>query len=291
MAESLEKARRRHQRVTVHVFDVDQVIFHQHLTTNLVLGVAEKMPHLYGVFDSLRYIRDRVYSGCMPVSTLHSLALQYVERGFFKGLSRQDVCDIAEPLAAALLVSPESFPLQILEILRIEGELEGNALVMAITGSPEEIVLPYCARLGFNGVISSVYECDERGIYTMNRDLAAAFHKGMIMDEFSKRMSVDWDQSIGMGNSVRDLGMLQRVRYPFAINPDPDLLEQIRDDPRIVYVEDSRERGARLFQADGRRRFHEVSYCEVLPVQVAQHIMHIPGSMPCQGNCRVHKIP
>lgn len=288
IADSLLRRRGGDRELSIHVFDVDKVIFNQHLTTNLVLEVAEQLPERYEVFDSLRFVRDQAYSGRMPLATLHSLALQYVEHGFFRGLPREVVCAIAKRLGEGLLVSTNNFPLEILENLRVLADRQGDVMVIAITGAPEEIVLPFCSRLGFDGVVSSVYECGDDGKYTLGRNLHAAYHKGRIMDELAEIFGIRWNGSIGMGNSMRDLGILDRVKYPFAINPDMDLLEVVRDNPRIVYVEDNGERGARLFRADGQRRFCEVAYCETLPPDVARLIMLIPGALTCQGNCMAH---
>jgi len=262
-----------------HVFDVDRVIFNGHLLTNFVFEVAHEFPDRHPIHDTLLGIRQRVVMGRLPLKTLNSLVLQYVENGFFVGLPYVKVAAIAERLATNLDVASSAFPLEIVSVLRALLDQEMDGVVVAITGAPEEIVVPFCRRFGFDGVISSVYVCDEDGLYTCDRDLEAAFRKGQVMDTLANAFGFCWGASLGMGDSVRDLGILNRVGYPFAINPEPALLDEVRTGGRIAYVEENEERGARIFKADGEGRLHEVSLQEVLPKDLCNFVAPIRGSL------------
>jgi len=76
------------------------------------------------------------------------------------------------------------FPKTLLEVaLELD---EDPWLIVAITGSPQEVADPFCKQLGIHVVIGSFYKTDKSGIYTGDRDIDSGINKGAYMDAIAK---------------------------------------------------------------------------------------------------------
>jgi HAD superfamily hydrolase (TIGR01490 family) len=98
---------------------------------------------------------------------------------------------------------------------------EAGRLVVIISASPEELVVPLGFYLGADGVIASRASLDEEGRYTGEM----AFYcygpfKAEAIVKLAAERSIDLTESYAFSDSYTDLPMLEAVGHPVAVNPD-----------------------------------------------------------------------
>jgi HAD superfamily hydrolase (TIGR01490 family) len=101
---------------------------------------------------------------------------------------------------------------------------EGRVLVI-VSASPEEIVLPLAHYLGVDRAISSRAQIGEDGRYTGQMEYDAfGPAKAEAMRRMAAELGIDLAASYAYSDSATDLPMLEVVGHPVAVNPDRDLL-------------------------------------------------------------------
>lgn len=100
---------------------------------------------------------------------------------------------------------------------------EGDLLV-AVSGSPIEIVSELGKLLGFNFTIASEFKVRD-GIYTGEVVEPILLGKGRVdvIKNFAQEHLIDLNSSYAYGDSISDLEMLQIVGVPNVVNPKDDL--------------------------------------------------------------------
>ncbi|MDF1496551.1 MAG: hypothetical protein P1P90_00645 [Patescibacteria group bacterium] len=259
------------------VFDIDGTVFKGRLLLNLVEGVCESMGPKKPERQAVRSSFELWRYGKLTTQQLFSQVVDMVDCGFFVGLPKSEVEIIASRAADKCIGLRNLFAFELIQCLR-KRPTKDRRLIIAITGSPEEIVLPYCKHMGFDVVISSYYHTDIEGNYIFERNLEAAFKKAAIMDTLQKDCGISWKGAIGAGDTGADIGALDFVEYPIAVNPDTKLLEHVRkNNQSIAVVYDSPKKGVQLFKSDKEGRLHEACLEKVLPLDIAEKFPKLPG--------------
>jgi len=263
---------------TLHVFDIDGPVFREHLLFHLMYAVSGAFPEREKFLYSFRQWREQLGLGVMTAATFYNLVTQCADHGFFVGLPSARVSEIAEREAERLVPQINEFSLELITNLKGWCYEEHPCVLVAVTGSPHEIVVPFCRRLGFDIVASVIYHTGKDGRYTRDRDMESAVSKGLVMDRIASACGVSWEGSIGVGDTKWDIEILKRVSYPIAVNPDKVLTEFVRTSPRVACVEEVTERDqVRILKADEEGRFHEVDYPDILPDYLAKFMVPIRG--------------
>jgi len=263
---------------TLHVFDIDGSVFREHLLFHLMYAVSQAFPERERQLHSFCQWREQLGVGSMKASVFNNLVLQCADHDFFVGLPFEKVGEIAEREAQRLLPQINEFSHELITNLKGWSYEQHPCVLVAITGSPHEIVAPFCRRLGFDIVASVLYRTGKDGRYTRDRDMESAVRKGLVMDRIASACGVSWEGSIGVGDTKWDIEILKRVTYPIAVNPDQELTEFVRAFPQVAYVEEIPERETvRIFRADDEGRFHEADYEDILPPYAAQLMVPIRG--------------
>jgi len=98
-------------------------------------------------------------------------------------------------------------------------------LTIAISGSPQEAVSEIVEYLPFDEVYGSLFTT-RAGVYTgtVKRNLILGKTKGDLIDELTRRLSIDLSKSLAFGDTEQDGAVLRRVGHPIAMNPNPPLL-------------------------------------------------------------------
>ncbi len=111
---------------------------------------------------------------------------------------------------------------------------EGYVLV-AISGSPRELVEPFTAEYGFDITRSTIYNV-ENGVYTGTR---TAMHTGKdkLLKDIANEFDLNLSDSIGVGDTRGDIALLSTVSNPIAFNPDKDLLAAAKRHDWPIVVE------------------------------------------------------
>lgn len=98
---------------------------------------------------------------------------------------------------------------------------EAGRMIVIVSASPEEIVLPLSEHLGADTAIASRARVDKDGRYTGEMELYAygAF-KAQAMEELAKELSIDLLSSYAYSDSYTDVPMLEAVGHAAVVNPD-----------------------------------------------------------------------
>ena len=103
-------------------------------------------------------------------------------------------------------------------------KLKHSHLLLAISGSPIEIVEPFAKYFGFDHVWGSVFEVDRRGRYTGRvLDRRSVDQKREILKAFVQEKNLKLAGSWGVGDTETDISFLALVDHPIVFNPTQKL--------------------------------------------------------------------
>lgn len=117
---------------------------------------------------------------------------------------------------------------------RIKWHKEQGHVVIAISGSPIELVSEVSKMYGMDDYRGTVYQVGSNGIY--NGEIIPMWDsqsKRKAVLEMAEKHDIDLSQSYAYGDTNGDYSMLQLVGNPFAINPTRELLSHIRNDSQL----------------------------------------------------------
>ena len=114
---------------------------------------------------------------------------------------------------------------------RIKWHKEEKHKVIAISGSPIELVREMCQKYEMDDYRGTIYEMDQEGRYNGNIiPMWDAKSKQNAIFEMVHTYGIDLDKSYAYGDTAGDLTMLKMVGHPFAINPTKELITRIQND-------------------------------------------------------------
>ena len=114
---------------------------------------------------------------------------------------------------------------------RIKWHHENGHLIIAISGSPVELVREMAAKYGMDDYKGTVYEVGSNGIYNgIIRPMWDAESKRSAVLEMAEKHNIDLAESFAYGDTTGDFSMLKMVGRPFAINPTKELIAKIKQD-------------------------------------------------------------
>jgi phosphoserine phosphatase len=109
--------------------------------------------------------------------------------------------------------------------------------LIAISGSPQEILDLFLKPLGFGRSWGTVLAQDAGGRYT-GKVLEDPFkNKRRVLEEFLESAGAGLEGSVGMGDTLSDVGFLEMVETPIAFNPNRSLFEVARQWSWPIVVE------------------------------------------------------
>ena len=100
-----------------------------------------------------------------------------------------------------------------------------NYSIIAVSGSPSEIVEEYNKHLQFDAVFGSVYEIDVEGRYTGGSVFEPTKDKGQVVRQYLIENNLELIDSYGIGDTESDATVLEMVENPIAFNPNSNLKE------------------------------------------------------------------
>jgi HAD superfamily hydrolase (TIGR01490 family) len=103
---------------------------------------------------------------------------------------------------------------------------ERGDLVAIVTGASPYAARPLARRLGIPHVVASDLEVDARGLFTGRFDPPLCYGHGKIerASRLAKTLGFDLAHATFYSDSFTDLPLLELVREPVIVNPDPRLL-------------------------------------------------------------------
>jgi len=112
----------------------------------------------------------------------------------------------------------------------IERHHDEGRLVVIVSASPAEIVVPLGRYLGADATIASKTHVDETGRYTGTMEFYAyGEFKAEAMRALAQLEGIDLSESYAYSDSYTDLPMLEAVGHPVAVNPDRVLARYARE--------------------------------------------------------------
>ena len=199
------------------VFDIDGTIFRKNLAFELIneLSWMKIFPR------EIRNELVRLYTRWLDHKGTYeeyrkALVDLYVEN--LKGCKKEDV------LKASRIVMPFFKDRTYIFANNLIAELRKKKYhIIAVSGSPSEIVEEYNKYLGFDAVFGSVYEADEDGVYTGGYVFEPTAHKGHVVKQYATENKLTLTQSYGIGDTESDAKFLEIVTHPIAFNPNLNL--------------------------------------------------------------------
>jgi HAD superfamily hydrolase (TIGR01490 family) len=113
---------------------------------------------------------------------------------------------------------------------------EAGYHLIAISGSPQEILDLFLKPLGFDRAWGTVLAQDE-GRYTGEVLQDPFKNKRQVLEEFLEEADVGLEGSVGVGDTLSDVGFLEMVETPIAFNPNRRFFEVARQRGWPIVVE------------------------------------------------------
>lgn len=117
---------------------------------------------------------------------------------------------------------------------RIKWHKAQGHVVIALSGSPIELVRAMSEKYGMDDYRGTIYQVGDDGRY--NGEIIPMWdsrskHKAVL--EMAEKHGIDLSASYAYGDTTGDLSMLKLVGNPFAINPTRELLTRIQEDEQL----------------------------------------------------------
>lgn len=213
------------------IFDIDGTIFRKNLHFELIDELSWR-----GIFSKdARKILVSVYASWLDHKGTYDdyrKKIVSIYEKELKGRKQKDIIEASKKVANFNKDRVYIFARDLIKKLRA-----GNYDIIAISGSPVEIVKEYNKYLKFDEVFGSVYETDGKGIYTGKTIFEPVKHKGHLVGQYVSEKGLTLDGSLGMGDTESDISFLKMVEKPIAFNPNMNLEKVARRHGWKIIVE------------------------------------------------------
>lgn len=117
---------------------------------------------------------------------------------------------------------------------RIKWHKEQGHIVIAISGSPVELVREMSEKYGMDDYRGTIYEIESNGRYNGNIIPmwdSKSKHKAVL--EMAEKHNIELSNSYAYGDTSGDFSMLKLVGNPIAINPTKELIIKLKKDKQL----------------------------------------------------------
>jgi HAD superfamily hydrolase (TIGR01490 family) len=219
-------------RAPLAVFDVDGTLFRRGLLPALTRRLVEE-----GVFsERVREELSEDYYAWVERRGSYDTYDRLVMELFLRELEGISVAELQRCAIAEVEAHGRRLHIYTRDVaLRLK---EAGYQLIAISGSPQEILDLFLKPLGFDRAWGTVLAKDARGRYT-GEVLENPFgNKRRVMEEFLANAEAGLlEDSVGMGDTLSDVGFLEMVETPIAFNPNRGLFEVARQRGWPIVVE------------------------------------------------------
>ncbi|MEG1254631.1 HAD-IB family hydrolase [Clostridium sp.] len=117
---------------------------------------------------------------------------------------------------------------------RIKWHKEQGHVVIAISGSPIELVSEMAGKYEMDDFRGTIYKIDKNGKYTGEIiPMWDSISKENALMELKEKYHINLSESYAYGDTSGDLTMFKSVGIPYAINPSRELITKIIDDEEV----------------------------------------------------------
>lgn len=214
------------------IFDIDGTIFRKNLHFELINELA-----WLKIFpNEVRHRLTELYSGWIEHEGTYEdyrRALVDLYALHIKGCHKDDVEKAAKLVVPFHAKRTYVFSEALIKKLRAEGYH-----LLVISGSPIEIVEEYNRQyLQFDSVYGSVYEMDEKGVYTGEAIFEPSRMKDKVVENYLAEHGLNLEDSYGIGDTESDGSFLRLVEHPIAFNPNQNLKAMAEKEGWKIVVE------------------------------------------------------
>lgn len=201
------------------VFDIDGTLFRWQLFHELVFelssmglfpdDVSEKLEHTFSQWRGLH----------ATWAEYESEIIKAVQ-GYITTIKPKDL-----EKAAAVVVERSGHKLYAYTSNLAKTLKKQGYVLIAMSGSQQEIVEIFAKKHGFDYYIGMVLERSIKDEYTGNYERFVVDKKGSLLTEFIAKHNLSLVDSYAVGDSDGDIPMLEMVEHPIAFNPSSELYE------------------------------------------------------------------
>ena len=199
------------------IFDIDGTVFRKNLHFELIEELSWS-----GLFSKdARRVLVRIYARWLEHRGTYEeyrKKLISVYARELKGCRQKDVFAASKIEADFNKDRVYIFARDLVKKLRRE-----NYIIIAISGSPIEVIKEYNKFLKFDEVFGSVYETEGEGLYTGKTIFEPVRHKGHLVGQYISEKNLTLKGSYGIGDTESDISFLKMVERPIAFNPNMNL--------------------------------------------------------------------
>lgn len=217
-------------REPLAIFDVDGTLFRRGLLPALTRRLVDE-----GVFpERVREELSEDYYAWVDRRGSYEVYDELVVRLFLRELKGVPVAVLQRCARAEVEAHGRRLHIYTRDLaLRLE---QAGYYLMAISGSPQEILEIFLNPLGFDRAWGTVLG-QEEGRYTGEQLRNPFRDKRSVLEEFLDETGVSLDGSVGVGDTLSDVGFLESVHSPVVFNPNRSLFEMARQRSWPIVVE------------------------------------------------------
>lgn len=203
----------------IAVFDIDGTIFRKNLAFELIDELARM-----GIFEKeVRNELVKLYTQWLDHKGVYeeyrrALVALYAQN--IKGRKQEEVINASRVAVPFYKDRTYVFANNLIRELKAK-----NYCIVAVSGSPSEIVEEYNKYLKFDAVFGSVYAVDQSGCYTGEAEFEPTKDKGQVVKQYVAENHLNFKDSYAVGDTESDVRMLEIVDNPIAFNPNHNLKE------------------------------------------------------------------
>ena len=117
---------------------------------------------------------------------------------------------------------------------RLKWHKDQGHIVIAISGSPSELVKEMSAKYDMDDFRGTIYELDSNNKYTGEViPMWDSISKEKAILELKAKYDIDLNNSYAYGDTAGDFTMLKNAGIPYAINPTRELITKLMNDKDI----------------------------------------------------------
>lgn len=201
------------------VFDIDGTLFRSSLLVELVKSLVEN-----NIFpEAVKETMDKYYFAWINREGSYGQYIWQVINIYQKhitGWDRETINGIAQKVVDFHKKRVYCFTRDYIRELK-----DKNYFLLAISGSPEDIVNKFADYFGFDRAFGSIFEVRE-GRLTGKVLYDAAKNKKQILEMFvnDNAGNIDFRKSIAVGDTQSDIPIFELVDQPVVFNPNLDLV-------------------------------------------------------------------
>lgn len=211
------------------IFDIDGTIFRSSLLIELTKHLVKSGVFTSDAYDELKRKKLRWLDRQGSYEDYIGKVVEVFQEHLC-GVRCSDVHTIVQLVIREQKNRVYVYTRELLKKLRLTHHL------IAISGSPMEIVDQFKKAWKFNDVFGTEYEI-AKGVYTGGVVSVASNRKKEILNTYTKTHGLSLWRSVGVGDTESDIAFLRMVETPIAFNPNKKLLCEARRCNWIIKVE------------------------------------------------------